>query len=89
MRHTHANNVNIMGSLSYKDSFIIARPTENQGARVHYWATHEAPPSAPNQAAVTENCQGWTIRVIRRLVGEGIVEQKWVDVAVDLQQPVQ
>ena len=88
MHHTHVSNTNILNSQSYKDSYIIAQPTEQQAARVHYWATHEPAPSAPNQAAVTENCQGWSIRVIRRLVAEGIVEQKWVDIAVDLQQPV-
>ena len=88
MQHTHINNTNVLDSQSYKDSFIIARPTEHQAARVYYWATHEAAPSAPNQAAVTENCQGWSIRVIRRLVAEGIVQQKWVDTAVGLQQPV-
>ena len=41
-----------------------------------------------NQAAVRENCQGWTVRVMRHLVEERIVERKWVDVAVGLQEPV-
>lgn len=88
MHHAHANNTNVLSSQSYKDSYIIARPTEHQAARVRYWATHEAAPIAPTQAAVRENCQGWTIRVIRRLVAEGIVQQKWVNTAVSLQQPV-
>jgi hypothetical protein len=88
MQYAHANDINILISLSYKDSYIIARPTEQQAARIRYWATHEAAPRAPNQAAITENCQGWTIRVIRRLVAEGIVQQKWVDSAVSLQQPI-
>ena len=89
MHYAHTNNINIMISQSYKDSYIIARPTEHQAARVRYWATHEAPPRAVNQAAITENCQGWTIRVIRRLVVEGIVQQNWVNTAVSLQQQVQ
>ncbi len=88
MHFAHANNVNVLSSQSYKDSYIIARPTEQQAARVRYWATHEAPPRAPNQAAVRENCQGWTIRVIRRLVAEGIVQQNWVNTAGSLQQHV-
>lgn len=88
MHYVHVNNINVLSSQSYKDSYIIARLTEDQAARVSYWATHEAAPSAPNQAAVTENCQGWTIRVIRRLVAEGIVQQNWVNTAVSLQQPV-
>ncbi|KAH7316762.1 hypothetical protein B0I35DRAFT_479580 [Stachybotrys elegans] len=35
----------------------------------------EPPPSAVNRAAVTENCQGWVIRVLRRLVEEGIAQE--------------
>lgn len=57
MRHAHTNNTNILNSQSYKDSYIIARPTEHQAARVLYWATNEAAPTAPNQAAIRENCQ--------------------------------
>ena len=88
MHYAHANNINVLSSQSYKDSYIIAKPTEHQAARIRYWATHEAAPRAPNQAAIRENCQGWTIRVIRRLVTEGIVQQKWVNTAVSLQQPI-
>lgn len=88
MHHAHLNNTNILISQSYKDSYIIARLNEHQAEKLRHWADQEAPPGAPNQAAVRENCQGWTIRVIRRLVTEGIVEQKWVDSAVSLQEPV-
>ncbi|KAL9104783.1 MAG: hypothetical protein Q9163_000333 [Psora crenata] len=88
MQHAHDNDTNVLSSESYKDSYIIARPTEDQSERIQYWATHEAAPGAPNQAAVTENCQGWAIRVIRRLVTEGIIQGKWVNTAVSLQQPV-
>lgn len=55
MHYAHDNNTNILYSQSYKDSYIIARPTEHQAARVRYWATHEAAPRAPNQAAVSED----------------------------------
>ena len=88
MHYTHIHDTDVLRSHSYKDSYIIARPTEQQAARVRHWATHEVPPSAPNQAAVSENCQGWSIRVMRRLVEEGIVQLSWVDTAVSLQEPV-
>ena len=52
MHHAHENNTNILCSQSYRDSYILARPTEHQAARVRYWATNEAAPRAPNQAAV-------------------------------------
>lgn len=89
IHHAHLPDTNILISESYKDSYVIARLDENQAERVGHWASEEAPPAATNQAAVRENCQGWTIRVMRRLVTEGIVEQKWVDIAVGLQEPVQ
>lgn len=34
----------------------------------------ETPPSAPSRAAVTENCQGWTMRVLMRLAASGVVK---------------
>ena len=46
--------------------------------RVDEIARAEKPPSAPNRAAVTEHCQGWTVRVVRRLVEEGIVKRDGV-----------
>jgi len=88
MHYAHAYSTNVLNSQSYKDSYIIAQLTEDQTARVRYWASHETAPRAQNQAAVMENCQGWTVRVIQRLVAEGIVQQKWLDAAVSLQQPV-
>ncbi len=75
MHYAHASNVNPLTSYSFKDSYVIARPTTQQAARVGYWANQEAPPWAPNQAAVQENCQGWTTRVMRHLVQEGVVAQ--------------
>ncbi|KAK4212515.1 hypothetical protein QBC37DRAFT_191837 [Rhypophila decipiens] len=38
----------------------------------------EPPPRANSTAEVTENCQGWTIRVLVRLAAEGIVEESAV-----------
>lgn len=87
MRYAHASDVNPLTSNSFKDSYIIARPTAQQTARVGYWANQEVPPSAPNQAAVQENCQGWTTRVIRQLVQEGVVPQNWLDFAESLKEP--
>ena len=87
MHYAHANNTDVLSS-SYHDSYIIAGPTEQEAAKVVYWATCEAPPGAPSQAAVWETCQGWTVRIIRRLVAEGVFQQNWLDTAVSLQQPV-
>lgn len=88
MRYAQASNINPLTSYSYKDSYIIARPTAQEAARVEYWANQEVPPSAPSQAAVQENCQGWTTRVIRHLVQEGVVLQNWLDFAESLKEPL-
>jgi hypothetical protein len=76
MHHVHAEPVKLFLSASFLDSFTIAHLTEAQAARVRHWATQEPPPSAPTLAAVTENCQGWVVRVVKRLIEEGIVGQK-------------
>ncbi|KAK3326018.1 hypothetical protein B0H66DRAFT_530024 [Apodospora peruviana] len=52
--------------------------TGAQLARVDEVARSELPPRAKSRAEVTENCQGWTIRVLRRLAAEGIVEESAV-----------
>ena len=88
MCHAHASNVNHLNSESFKDSYIIASPTAQQAAMVGYWANQEVPPRAPNQAAVQENCQGWTIRVMRHLVQEGVVAQSWLDSTENLKEPL-
>ncbi|KAM7210473.1 hypothetical protein V8F06_014147 [Rhypophila decipiens] len=60
-------------SLLLNDSLTAA-----QLARVDEVARSESPPRAKSRADVTENCQGWTIRVLVRLAAEGIVEESAV-----------
>jgi len=75
MRHQHSASLNLLVSGSFKDAHVIANPNPQQSTRIGHWAVNEPPPSALNQGAVQENCQGWTIRVLRHLVEEGIVQQ--------------
>lgn len=88
MRYIQASDIDPTTSASYKDSFNIAQLTPEWAQRVAYWANNETPPSAQTQAAVRENCQGWTIRVMERLVQEGIVAQNWLTQARNLQEPL-
>ena len=100
MHHAHADGSNVLISDNYKDSSIIARPIEERVARVH-WATYEPRPSAPNRAAVRENCQGWTIRVIGNAVNGlnelvldanrsdyEVLEVRWANLKVNPFKPV-
>ena len=88
MVHHHATNISILSSDSYHDSFIIAKINDEQAQRVRHWATVEPPPKAADAASVYENCQGWVIRVIQRLVGEEIVQSSWLEEARRLQELV-
>ena len=46
--------------------------------RVRYWSLLEIPPAARSQREVEENCQGWCLRVVERLVEDGFVEKRWI-----------
>lgn len=59
-----------------------------QYARVDQIARVGPPPQAVNRAAVAENCQGWTIRVLRRLVDERVVEESAVTMVQGYMDPV-
>ena len=88
MRCAHMDNTRVMLSASFRDSFVLARPNEGEVGRLQYWAATEPPPSASDAASITENCQGWAIRVMDRLANEHIVEHRWIDFARTIQQPI-
>ena len=79
MHFEHAAGVNRMESPDFAWHQVLSQDlSEGQLLRVDEIARAETPPSAPNRAAVTEHCQGWTVRVVRRLVAEGIVKRDGV-----------
>ncbi|OIW25961.1 hypothetical protein CONLIGDRAFT_513369 [Coniochaeta ligniaria NRRL 30616] len=80
MHPQHADNVDVLMSNSCRGFVILNRNlTPEQLAIVDKVARSERAPSAPNQRAVRENCQGWTMRVVRRLEAKGVVEKYKVD----------
>lgn len=89
MQHVHPDRgVDIMHSDSFRDHFEIAELDVSGVASVCYWANQEPPPLAPSQREVRENCQGWTIRVVRHLVEQGLVTQAWLQSLYGLMEPV-
>lgn len=88
MQYMPMEDVNIFASEAYKDSYQVASLNAQQAKIVGDIANSEVPPSAINQAAVTENCQGWVVRVITKFVTEGIVAQSWLTFARSMQQPL-
>lgn len=88
MRYEVQRDASPLGSESYHTSYVLARLGEGQEDAVRSCAEAEAPPSAESRASVRENCQGWAIRVLRRLRGEGIVSEGWVEFAEGIEEPV-
>jgi hypothetical protein len=89
MRYTHASNTDLVNSTSYKDSYILAQDlSANDQAWVRYYANSETPPSAPNRAAVTENCQGWTYRVLYKLFEKGIISHDKITMVYGMIEPL-
>ncbi|KAH6623114.1 hypothetical protein F5144DRAFT_496204, partial [Chaetomium tenue] len=75
MRYSHASNVAIMDSTTFEwHQTVNTKVSAAHAARIGEFAGVEPPSRAINRASVTENCQGWVIRVLRRLVEEGMVE---------------
>lgn len=79
MHFEHAAGVDQMSSPTFAwHQFLSQDLSDGQLARVDEIVRAEKPPSAPNRAAVKEHCQGWTVRVVRRMVEEGIVKREGV-----------
>ncbi|KAN0071827.1 hypothetical protein V8E54_010423 [Elaphomyces granulatus] len=79
---------NIADSESFLNLYQLAVVTEQQATMVKQVADSEAPPRAPNRQSVKENCQGWTVRVISKLVERGIVPSAKLQMARSMMQPV-
>ncbi|KAJ5262491.1 hypothetical protein N7497_009294 [Penicillium chrysogenum] len=80
--------VNIVQSGSFLNIYHLAAVTEEQQTVVRDVAAAEVPPRAEDRKSVTENCQGWSIRVITKLVGLGLVPTAKLDMARNMLEPV-
>lgn len=90
MRYQPSNGpVNLMTSHSFHTIYHIAELTESQAAITKEVCDHEIPPSAPNRRLVTENCQSWVVRVVSKLVKFGIEKEEKLEMARQLQDPIE
>ncbi|EEH18724.2 hypothetical protein PABG_01043 [Paracoccidioides brasiliensis Pb03] len=80
--------INILQSLSFSNAYNLAAITDAQALIVKQVAENEPPPTAVNRQAVVENCQGWTIRVIAKLVARCIVDSAKLEMARSMVQPI-
>ncbi|KAE8344836.1 hypothetical protein BDV24DRAFT_160139 [Aspergillus arachidicola] len=80
--------VDITISESFLTLYQLASVTEGQAMVVKSIADRETPPYAVSRREVKENCQGWVVRVIGRLVEEGTVSGSKLEMARAMMQPV-
>lgn len=80
--------INIVNSASFLNVYQLAIVTEQQAMVVKQIAESESPPKAANRASVKENCQGWTLRVITKLVERGVVPAAKLQMAKSMMEPV-
>lgn len=90
MHYQHAENVALLRSGSYYTSYVLNSDlSKSQESLIKEAAGKEKPPQAKNQRSVKENCQGWTIRVLKRLQGGNVVNKQqvmWVE--KELKEPI-
>ncbi|KAJ6015365.1 hypothetical protein N7540_009956 [Penicillium herquei] len=70
------------------DIYHLAAVNEEEALSIGKVAESEPPPRAPSRRLVTENCQGWTMRVLSRLVDMEILTSENYQMARAMLQPV-
>ncbi|KAJ5514063.1 hypothetical protein N7463_003615 [Penicillium fimorum] len=86
---TEKVNVADAGLCSNVYTLAVVSQEQAMAARVvKEVAESELPPQAENRKAVTVNCQGWTVRVIEKLVKEKIVMPQKLEVVRSLMEAV-
>ncbi|KAI1424736.1 hypothetical protein F5Y12DRAFT_750747 [Xylaria sp. FL1777] len=77
---------NVFASDTYFDSYDLGLLDSDGLALLDQVVGRQLPPCAENRASVTENCQGWTMRVIKEL--RTIVSVDRVTMAEKLMEPL-
>lgn len=89
MHYQHISDVDHMNTATFAWHQVLNTSLTNaQYDVVDRIARSEPAPRAVNRAAVVENCQGWVIRVLRRLVDEAIVPESAVDMLQGYMDPL-
>jgi hypothetical protein len=89
MHFEHFADIDIMNAEFFAWHQVMnSNISEAQVTRIDGIARTEPPPRAETRASVTEHCQGWTIRVLRRLAGEGMVEETSISMLQKYMDPI-
>ncbi|KAL5356267.1 hypothetical protein BJX96DRAFT_142567 [Aspergillus floccosus] len=89
MQYAHSPEpVNIVNLEAFFDIYHLASASEDQVATLRQIVASEPPPRAESRALVMENCQGWAVRVVSRLVERGIVQVQKLEMARSMLESV-
>lgn len=78
----------ITASETFLNMYELATLTDETAAVVRKVAEQEPPPQAESRRDVTENCQGWDVRVLAKLADRDIVTEGKVEFARSMVEPV-
>ena len=81
MNYKTAPWIDLTNTTSIFNLYQLATITDQQATMVKEIADSEFPLRAPNRQSVKENCQGWAVRVIAKLVDRGIVADTKLEMA--------
>ncbi|RAK99905.1 uncharacterized protein BO80DRAFT_476881 [Aspergillus ibericus CBS 121593] len=71
------------------DVFVLGVLEAGRGEEmVRRVAGEESPPKARSRREVRENCQGWVVRVLERLVGAGVLGEEKLGMVRGMMEPV-
>ena len=87
-QYKYEENIDILKSINLRDAFQLASLTSSGARWVEFYANAEHPPRAVNRALDTENCQGWTVRVLERLAAQGVVTTDWIISVKAMLEPI-
>jgi len=89
----HYNNLNDTAQFAaegFSSNYELnSNLSEAQERMIEEAVKDELPPAAEDERSIKENCQGWTIRVLRRLQSQGVVTDGTADwIERDLLDPL-
>ncbi|KAK8023593.1 hypothetical protein PG993_011659 [Apiospora rasikravindrae] len=89
MHYNHERDRNIwIEDETYTSYQVVGELDQDGQNRVGDAVNITPPPQAENRRAVTENCQGWVVRVLRKLQSQDVISADVVDKVEAMVEPV-
>lgn len=89
MHYQHDEEIAHFQAESYYSSYTLnADLSQRQEELIEKAVGEEKPPQAKDQRSVHENCQGWTLRVLKRLQGDVVDAKQVQKIESELKEPI-